>query len=453
MIMSKKLQIPDKKELEEKYSNYGATISSLAIEYNTTNPTVRKWLIFYGIKRKTQKDASTEANRRNMNQVQPSKDVLIDDLDSMSIDQIEGKYKVGQSTIYEWIKSYNIDHGSLSKRTKLGKDRYRKSLCDHSKFLQDYEKYKNIKTVADMNNVSYSFARSLLKEYDVKVIRGKISNLHKQLIDFCDGNNLRYEINDRKIIYPLELDLVIENKVAIEICGLLWHSETFGKKSKDYHANKLNLCNDKNIRLITMFYHYDIDIIKSMILNALGKSNRIYARTTTIKKIGYKECSSFEKDNHIMGTRPASCYYGLYYKDELVMTFSLGKSRFNSKYEYEIIRVTSKKYTSIIGGLSRLLKYAIKDTGCKSIITYVDLTYGTGNGYRNIMKYIRTTPPNYWYFNLKKNDVYSRVAFQKHKLKDKLDNFDDSLTEYQNMLNNGWDRYWDCGNKVFELIV
>jgi len=451
--MSKKLPIPDKKELEQKYSKYGTTISSLAIEYNTSNPTIRRWLTLYNIKRKTQLEASTEANRRNSTGKIPGKELLIEDLESMSIDQIEIKYKVGQSTIYEWIKLYDIQHGSLSERTKLSKIRRRRSLCDHSKLLNDYDLHKNIKTVADMNDISYSFARSLLKEYNVDVVKGKVSNIHQQLINFCEDNNLLYEINNRNYIKPLELDLVIEGRVAIEVCGLIWHSETFGKKNKDYHVNKLNLCNDKNIRLITMFYHYDLDIIKSMIMNALGKSNRIYARKTNVRKIDYKECSAFEKENHIMGTRPASNYYGLFYEDELVMTFSLGKSRFNSGYDYEIIRVTSRKYTSIVGGLSKLLKYAVKDTNCKSIITYVDLTYGNGNGYNNIMKYIRTTPPNYWYFNPRKEGVYSRVAFQKHKLKDKLPYFDDKMTEYQNMVKNGWDRYWDCGNKVYELVL
>lgn len=30
-----------------------------------------------------------------------------------------------------------------------------------------------------------------------------------------------------------------------------------------------------------------------------------------------------------------------------------------------------------------------------------------------------------------------------------LENFDHKQTEVQNMVNNGYDRIWDCGNKVF----
>lgn len=43
----------------------------------------------------------------------------------------------------------------------------------------------------------------------------------------------------------------------------------------------------------------------------------------------------------------------------------------------------------------------------------------------------------------------NRVAYQKHKLKDKLEIFDPLLTEWQNMQANGYDRIWDCGNDVW----
>jgi hypothetical protein len=42
------------------------------------------------------------------------------------------------------------------------------------------------------------------------------------------------------------------------------------------------------------------------------------------------------------------------------------------------------------------------------------------------------------------------VKFQKHKLKNILETFDPLKTEYENMLENGWDRIWDCGNAKFE---
>jgi len=39
----------------------------------------------------------------------------------------------------------------------------------------------------------------------------------------------------------------------------------------------------------------------------------------------------------------------------------------------------------------------------------------------------------------------------KHKLEHKLEHFDPHKTEYQIMLENGYNRIYDCGNKVYLL--
>ncbi len=50
---------------------------------------------------------------------------------------------------------------------------------------------------------------------------------------------------------------------------------------------------------------------------------------------------------------------------------------------------------------------------------------------------------------MKNGKRFSRLQFQKHKLKNILENFDPNLTEWENMQLNGFDRIWDCGNLVF----
>ena len=45
--------------------------------------------------------------------------------------------------------------------------------------------------------------------------------------------------------------------------------------------------------------------------------------------------------------------------------------------------------------------------------------------------------------------LYSRNVFQKHKLKGKLKIFDVNLSEYDNMINNGYRRIYDSGNIVY----
>lgn len=43
----------------------------------------------------------------------------------------------------------------------------------------------------------------------------------------------------------------------------------------------------------------------------------------------------------------------------------------------------------------------------------------------------------------------SIVKYQKHKLNNILDNFDESKSEWDNMSMNGYNRIFDCGNLVY----
>jgi hypothetical protein len=132
------------------------------------------------------------------------------------------------------------------------------------------------------------------------------------------------------------------------------------------------------------------------------------------------------------------------------MTF--GKSRYNKNYQYELIRFCNKINTVVTGGASKIFKYFIRNYNPESLISYADLRYSNGALYEKLgFAKLKSSNPNYFYFHKSSTPkLMSRVQFQKHKLKDKLDIYNESLSEYRNMLNNGYDRIWDCGNGVYE---
>ena len=80
------------------------------------------------------------------------------------------------------------------------------------------------------------------------------SNTEKELSEFIKSIEQSEIIeNSRNIIPPYELDIFIPDKnIAIEFNGLYWHSEGQGK-NKNYHLNKTELCESKNIQLIQIF--------------------------------------------------------------------------------------------------------------------------------------------------------------------------------------------------------
>jgi len=249
-----------------------------------------------------------------------------------------------------------------------------------------------------------------------------------------------------------ELDIYIPDKnLAIEYCGLYWHSQT-NDKTKKYHLNKYLECKKQNINLITIFEDEWInkpEIIKSVIKNKLGLiENKIFARKCIIKEIDNNDARKFLNDNHIQGHINGK-YYGLIYNNEIIQICGIGPNRYNKKYNWELLRVCPRINTVVVGGLSKLIDF-ISNIYTGSIITYSDLRYGDGNGYLNCgFDYSHTSEPNYYYFKTDKLFRYSRNKFQKHKLEKILENYNSELSEYKNMINNNYYRIWDCGNNVY----
>jgi len=276
-----------------------------------------------------------------------------------------------------------------------------------------------------------------------------------EILEFCQSLSSNVQSNSRQIIKPQELDIHIpDHNLAIEYNGLFWHSSySLESEDKDYHLIKTNLCKEKGIQLFHIFENEWEDpnkqeIWKSIIKNKLGKSSKIFARKCKIKEIASKETKEFLENNHLQGSCLSSINVGLYYEDELVSLMTFGKSRFNKKVDWELLRFCNKINYSVVGAASRLFKNFLKEhTG--SIVSYADMRYSDGRLYRNLgFKFRHESNPNYFYW---KDELIleSRIGYQKHKLNDKLEEFDENLTETENMYNNGYRKIYDCGNQVW----
>lgn len=282
-----------------------------------------------------------------------------------------------------------------------------------------------------------------------------ISHKEKELLDFVksiyDGDILE---NVRNVIYPLELDIYVpEMNLAIEFDGTYWHSEQCGK-DESYHVGKTNACNAKGIRLIHVFEDEWLrhrDIVEDRIKNIIGiAQRRIFARRCVVKGISLNESNEFLEANHLQGGDNSPTRYGLFHDGELVAVMTFGKPRFNRNYDWELVRFASKIGCSVVGGASRLLAH-FRKSHAGSIVSYADRRYSDGNLYEKLgFARAGVSKPNYWY--VRGDDKLSRYACQKHKLPKLLgDSYDDGLSEYENMVVNGWSRVHDCGNYVYVL--
>ncbi len=272
------------------------------------------------------------------------------------------------------------------------------------------------------------------------------SNKEKEVAEFV--KSLAFEIIENYRLENKELDVFIPSlNFGIEFDGIYWHSDEY--KNELYHYHKTKFFKERNIDIIHIFedeWDNKQEIVKSIIKSRLNKFDRIiYARKCIVKIPTTEEERNFLNDNHIQGFVPSKHCVGLYYEDELVSLMSFGYSRFNKNYEWELLRFVNKLNTKIIGGASKLFS----NSGINyNIISYCDRRYFTGEIYKVLgFNLIGKSKPNYYY--VKDNNRYSRIKFQKHKLKDLLENFDEELTENENMYRNGYNKIYDCGMLVF----
>jgi len=280
--------------------------------------------------------------------------------------------------------------------------------------------------------------------------------LERSFFEFLSSivpKNIEIKRRDRVILNGKELDFYIPfKKIAFEINGLYWHSNVGGGIQKNYHLNKTNNCLFHGVRLIHILENEWIEkteIVKSIINSILGyRPNKIFARTCEIRTISTKDKNTFLNKSHIQGEDKSTIKLGLYHDNELVSVMTFRKtSRFDKTVEWEISRFCNKLNYTTIGGASKLFQHFVKTHNPKSIVSYSDRRYFNGNVYINMgMKFDRNTVPNYYYITDKYKGVKNRMSFQKHKLKFILPKYDDSLSEWENMKNNGFDRIWDCGH-------
>jgi hypothetical protein len=269
--------------------------------------------------------------------------------------------------------------------------------------------------------------------------------------------------NNKKLIAPLELDIVVKKDentiIAFEYCGAIWHSTKY-KSNEKYHQEKRDICDAKNIRLITMFDDEWLDkqdICKSRIRNILGVvSTKIAARKCDIQKIGNDVALSFCDKNHIQGKGKANHSYGLFYDTSLVsvMTFStpsLAKGGDKKDYDWELNRFCSQLDTVVIGGASRLFAAFRSEFPNDCIVSFCDLRWGDGTVYEKLgFILLYRTDPNYYYVG-KFTDWKRkhRFGFTKQNLIEMFQETDTTLTEKEIAEKNGLFRMYDCGHLKF----
>lgn len=365
-----------------------------------------------------------------------------------SIKFLSQKYNIPLSFLRKIIKPERGRAQSVYKQNLLnsGFDEINRILDDKSYITEKIKSGWTSKNFSEGLGCSKNYICTYIKKQHPEITLKNPSSYEAIIRQTLSDHGIAFLRNDRKILHPKEIDFFIpSHNVAIEINGSYWHSSD--KIGKNYHKEKTDLAESKNIRLL---HFSDVEIEKklplviSLIKSSINLSNRLYAKNCEIRNVSNSEYKSFCVANHIQGWIPAKIKLGLYYKNELVAVMSFGKSRFDKKIQYELLRYCSKLETNIVGGPSKLFKNFILMYDPSSIVSYCQRRLFTGEMYRKIgMTKTRVSPASYTWIHPNGN-VLTRYQAQKYK-----NNIVDK-TEKEYFTSLGYHQVYDSGQSVFE---
>jgi G:T-mismatch repair DNA endonuclease (very short patch repair protein) len=149
-------------------------------------------------------------------------------------------------------------------------------------------------------------------------IKCNIFSNEYEISQFLNEHGIRHNLYNKTLLPGNELDVVIpEHKLAIEVCGVYYHSDKF--LDKNYHMRKLLRCEGIGYKLLTIYTDewkkYKNNIHNIILVNCGIKEQSI--GTPTIKKLNKKEYIQFHNIYGVNRLKNGT-YYGICNNEELI---------------------------------------------------------------------------------------------------------------------------------------
>lgn len=308
---------------------------------------------------------------------------------------------------------------------------------------------KPIVQIAKELGISDKILGDYFHKHQIQILTHNVSSGEREILDFITSLGVATSGNDRTILSRHELDIYVpEHNLAIEYCGLYWHSDEF--KDRLYHYNKLRECASMGIRLLTIFEDEWVEkpeLVKDKIQHILGMSSKelIYARKTTVCELSTIEKDKFFNRCHIQGTGPGSVTYGLSHGDQIVAAMSFIQQK-NGVFILNRFATVCR----VPGAFEKLLSHFKNNHPWKQLVSFADMRWSTGQLYeRTGWTLDKELPVDYYW--CKGGKRYHKFGFRHKHLINKLPQYDPALSETDNCKNNGYTRIYNCGLKRYTL--
>ncbi len=357
---------------------------------------------------------------------------------NMTILDIAKHYHTSNTTVGKWFRIYNIpkiSHASTIRHKVLPK------IVATNQSLHGYSHYFGTPQAKQL------IANTFLEKYGVpyhpipstsKGEEAVLAYVRSLVPDFQKTHD-----------FGVELDMYSPSlKVAIEYCGLFWHTERY--KHKLLHQKKYQICQQHQIRLITLFedewlYHR---LAVQGFLNAVCQvyTHRLYARSCDVRELHPRDASilEFYSQHHIQGSpnvRTTLQHYGLYHHDHLVAAMTKGRHPRNASLA--LTRYAVRPGYQILGGAEKLFR-RMSLHEIHPIISWSDNRWSEGRVYQKLgFQLCHQLPPDYAYV-----DKTQRVPKQRCT-RTRL-GAAPGQTEHARAIELNLYRIWDCGKRAWQ---
>jgi hypothetical protein len=432
-----------KSKIEKEYNYYHLSVKELAKIYNTGVNTIKQSLKVLDVKKTP--DALSKTCSKIFNEIdyENVKDYVLNN-ENITIKDIQNKFKIAECTAYKTIRLLKLsEYVQFNTNNKVEPE-------DFIAWIKIQKDKPTLSEIASKFGYSEHYASDLVRKFKLSnFVSYGISGPAIKVSEFLDSHNIPYIVNDQRIIKPLELDFVIEDKnLAIEVNDTKTHNSTIipyecrKPKSQEYHYTKTRLANEAGYQLIHIF-EKDIDKLDLVLHSLLPKQ---VTGASKLKLLGDVNLKNFLGKNHRQGSGSINKGYALVKDNVIYACMTFRKSRNKSNADRELYRYCVKKGWNVKFAAIRLFKNFIKDHPNISIVSYCDLAYNPCNVYEKMgFKYSHTSKPNYKW--VKGDQWLSREACQKHKLVN--EGYNKNMTEKEIMQSRGYVQVFDCGNKVY----
>lgn len=275
------------------------------------------------------------------------------------------------------------------------------------------------------------------------------------------------ERRNRSLIGPKELDIYLpEHKLAIEYCGMYWHSHTSvedEKQNKHKHYCKHVACAEQGVRLITVYeseWLENAKQVKRLLRNAIGKGRgKLMARKCDLVKVSAAQARKFYDRYHPQGGAGSGEHFALLWNGKIVacMRFTFGNNDRGDNAGNAVW--TLSRYATRVnvnGGASRLFKAFVDEHRPQKVKSFSDNRYFDGNMYERLGFVLDAdVAPDYQVWS-QKLGLLPKPHYQRRNLPKRLrdhgveEHFDpdtDPRSEREMTYFMGARRIYDCGKK------